>query len=113
MTIVRRDFPAANAAEFSNTGRTDCEAVYNATGMIYNPTLQTCLFDDSWQPSTQGRRRLGASAEVGAACASDIARELGQLQEKQAAQTQELNELRVQQVRTNALLEKLLLSHKI
>jgi hypothetical protein len=35
-----------------------CNAVYNATGLIYQPAVQACLFDDSW-PGGQGRRRLG------------------------------------------------------
>ena len=120
MTIVRRDFPTANAAEFSNVGRTECDAVYNATGMIHEPTLQTCLFDDSWPTDSQDHRRLGAFPDSGATCASDIVEDLGWLQEKyaedlkdlkvelKAAHAQELKILGEQQARTNAMLEKLL-----
>ena len=59
VTLVRKNFPDANAAEFSNTGRVWCNAVYNATGLIYEPTLQTCLFGDTWRAGPEGRRRLG------------------------------------------------------
>jgi hypothetical protein len=64
MTLVRKNFPNANAAEFSNIGGAWCNAVYNATGLAYDPSLQTCLFDDSWSAGSQhDRRRLGASAK--------------------------------------------------
>ena len=63
MTFVRRNFPDANAAEYSNSGRTECDAVYNATGLIYDPTLQTCMFDDSWPIDLEDRRRLRDASE--------------------------------------------------
>ena len=34
VTLVRKNFPDANAAEFSNTGLVWCNAVYNASGLI-------------------------------------------------------------------------------
>jgi hypothetical protein len=81
MTLVRKNFPAANAAEFSNTGRAWCRAVYNATGLVYDPSLQTCLFDDSRSAgSKQDRRRLGTSSA----------------EERQANFSEELNKLKTE-----------------
>jgi hypothetical protein len=61
--------------------------------MIYNPTLQTCLFGDSWPAGPQDRRRLSAPADSGAACAEDIIKYLGQLQGKH---TEDLKDLKAE-----------------
>jgi hypothetical protein len=115
VALVRKKFPDANAAEFSNTGRVWCNAVYNASGLIYEPTLQTCLFDDSWPPGSQDRRRLGASGE--GVCEAVSSEDLDKLKtelktELKAAHARELKKLEDRlakhQARTNALLEKLL-----
>ena len=53
-------FDREGCLETPTIGRAWCNAVYNATGLIYEPTLQTCLFDDSWPADSQGRRRLDA-----------------------------------------------------
>ena len=31
--------------------------------MVYDPEVQTCLFDGSWSTGSQDRRRLGASRD--------------------------------------------------
>ena len=91
VTLVRRDFPEANAAEFSNTGRVWCDAVYNATGLIYEPTVQTCLFDESWPAGSEDRRRLGAPADAERECAAvDISKGLDELRAKHKADLDEL-----------------------
>jgi hypothetical protein len=92
VTLVRQHFPDANAAKYSNIGRAECDAVYNATGLIYDPTMQTCLFDDSWRASTHGRRRLDASGVPGE-CEANISISLDKLK---AAQAEELDKLRSQ-----------------
>ena len=43
---VRREHPDANAAHYSNIGNVWCKAVYNATGVIFDAEVQTCLFSD-------------------------------------------------------------------
>ena len=45
-SLVRRNHPEANAAEYSNTGGVWCKAVFNATGVIYDPEVQTCIFSE-------------------------------------------------------------------
>jgi hypothetical protein len=45
-SLVRRNHPEANAAEYSNTGGVWCKAVFNATGVIYDPQVQTCIFSE-------------------------------------------------------------------
>ena len=35
------------AAEFSNDGTHECYAIYEASGVVYDPKWQTCLFDDA------------------------------------------------------------------
>ena len=108
MALVRKNFPDANAAEFSNTGRVWCNAVYNASGLIYEPTLQTCLFDDSWPADSGDRRRLGASAvtadsECEAVSSEDIDRLKTELKnELKAAHAEELDE---QEKRLTAMME--------
>ena len=96
---MRKNFPDAAGAEFSNTGDVWCDAVGNAcasppvrylhqqnrimaivartthsltplrllpcdrSGIIFDPTVQTCLFDDSWSSAravNRGRRQLDA-----------------------------------------------------
>lgn len=94
MTLVRKNFPAANAAEFSNTGRVWCNAVYNATGLIYEPTLQTCLFDDSWPAGSGDRRRLGASDDE---CDTDISEDLDKLKTQlENSHAEELDKLKTE-----------------
>jgi hypothetical protein len=58
VTVVRKMFPDANAAELSNTGEVWCDAVFNVTGVIYEPLKQVCIFDDSWRTERGDRRRL-------------------------------------------------------
>ena len=43
---VTHDFPAANAAEYSNVGEGWCLAVFGAKGVIADPSRQTCLFEE-------------------------------------------------------------------
>ena len=43
--VVHRDYEAANAAVYSNVGREECWAVFDVAGMIYDPMLQTCVFE--------------------------------------------------------------------
>jgi hypothetical protein len=97
VTLVRQNFPDANAATYSNTGRAECDAVYSATGLIYDPTLQTCLFDDSWPAGTQGRRRLGAVGMPGE-CEANVSKSLDKLK---FAHAEELDKLRAQIGQTN------------
>ena len=115
VALVRKTFPDANAAEFSNTGLVWCNAVYNASGLIYEPTLQTCLFDDSWPAGSQDRRRLESLGE--GVCEVVKREDLDKLKtelktELQASHAHELKKLEdrlsKQQAQTNALLEKLL-----
>ena len=80
MAFVRRNFPDANAAEYSNHGRTECDAVYNATGLIYDPTLQTCLFDDSWPIDSEGRRRLRDAS--GGECGAEVTVKMAEMSRK-------------------------------
>ena len=61
VTVVHKTFPDANAAEFSNTGGVWCDAAFNATGVIYEPLKQICIFDDSWRTARGDRRRLAHS----------------------------------------------------
>ena len=120
VALVRKSFPDANAAEFSNTGLVWCNAVYNASGLIYEPTLQTCLFDDSWPAGSQDRRRLEPlgegvceavkredldklKTELKTELQASHAHELKKLEDKLSKQEDRLSK---QQARTNALLEK-------
>jgi hypothetical protein len=43
--VVHRDYEIANAAVYSNVGREECWAVFEAAGVIYDPVLQTCVFE--------------------------------------------------------------------
>ena len=43
--VVHRDYEAANAAVYSNVGREECWAAFEVVGVIYDPVLQTCVFD--------------------------------------------------------------------
>lgn len=43
--VVHRDYEVANAAMYSNVGREECWAVFEAVGVIYDPMLQTCVFE--------------------------------------------------------------------
>ena len=122
VALVRKNFPDANAAEFSNTGLVWCNAVYNASGLVYEPTLQTCLFDDSWPAGSQDRRRLEPlgegvceavkredldklKTELKTELQASHAHELKKLEDKLSKQEDRLSK---QQAQTNALLEKLL-----
>ena len=44
--VVHGDYEAANAAVYSNIGREECWAVFGAAGVIYDPVLQTCVFEE-------------------------------------------------------------------
>ena len=44
VALVRRDFPAANAAEYGNAGQGWCNAIFEAVGVIFDPMIQTCMF---------------------------------------------------------------------
>jgi hypothetical protein len=44
VALVRMTFPNANAAAFSNMGQGWCEAVFNAQGVVYEHSVQTCIF---------------------------------------------------------------------
>ena len=41
--VVHRDYE--NAAVYSNVGREECWAVFEAAGVIYDPVLRTCVFE--------------------------------------------------------------------
>eukprot|EP01046_Picozoa_sp_COSAG06_P007568 COSAG06_NODE_371_length_16707_cov_57.805576_12_plen_279_part_00 len=43
--VVHRDYETANAAVYSNVRREECWAVFEAAGVIYDPVLQTCVFE--------------------------------------------------------------------
>jgi hypothetical protein len=43
--LVQRDYETAAAAEYSNTGHGWCNAVFEAAGVIYDPEVQTCVFE--------------------------------------------------------------------
>ena len=48
MTPGKRPFARGqdvNAAVYSNVGRKECWAVFDAVGMVYDPMLQTCVFE--------------------------------------------------------------------
>ena len=64
--MVRRNRPAANVAEYSNTGGVWCKAVFNTTGVIYDPKVQTksCIF-------SEGIERHALEGGAAAAMASD------------------------------------------
>ena len=44
-TLVHRDHREATAAEYSNVGGEWCFAVFEATGVIFDPMIQTCVFE--------------------------------------------------------------------
>ena len=45
-TIVRRDYVTAYAVEYDNLGGDACSAILSeVAGVIYDPTMQTCIFD--------------------------------------------------------------------
>ena len=44
IALVNKDYPAANAASYSNTGEGWCKAVFGAVGVIFDPLVQTCIF---------------------------------------------------------------------
>ena len=47
VALVRRDFPEARAAEYSNSGKEWCNAVFGEMGgVIYDPMVQSCIFDE-------------------------------------------------------------------
>jgi hypothetical protein len=93
IALVRENFPDANAAEFSNTGRVWCDAVYNASGLIFDPAVQTCLFDDNWPVNIQRRRHL---------VDTDV-------DDCSTAQEEQLNAIRQEMENIKTILDKLLL----
>ena len=46
ISLVRKHYPDANGAEFSNIGGGWCNAVFGAVGVIFDPSVQTCIFED-------------------------------------------------------------------
>ena len=45
-TLVRRDYVTAYAVEYSNLGDDACHAILSeVAGVIYDPTVQTCIFN--------------------------------------------------------------------
>ena len=80
-------FDREGCLETPTIGRAWCNAVYNATGLIYEPTMQTCLFDDSW-PGSQGHRQLG-TGECEAVTGDDLRALKEEIQEEFRAHTQE------------------------
>jgi DNA-directed RNA polymerase alpha subunit len=88
--------------------------------VVYDPEVQTCLFDGSWSTGSQDRRRLGASrdgfceaveredldklkTELKTELQASHARELKKLEDRLSKQEDRLSK---QQAQTNALLEK-------
>ena len=61
-SLVRRNHPEANAAEYS-TGGVWCKAVFNATGVIYDPEVQTCIFSDERQALEGGMAAVVIAAD--------------------------------------------------
>lgn len=53
VSLVRRLHPKANGAVFSNVGGVWCQAVFNASGVVFEPAVQSCLFDESSELCTQ------------------------------------------------------------
>ena len=45
VVVVHRDYEAAKAAGYSNIGREQCWAVFEVAGVLYDPVVQTCVFD--------------------------------------------------------------------
>ena len=67
----------------------------NRTGLIYDPMVQTCLFDDSW--SAAGRRRRLGSVAAPDECAADVTSELEQLEARlQSAHSEEMEQLKAE-----------------
>ena len=83
-----------------------------STGVIYDPTVQTCLFDGGWSPDTNGnddnRRRLRSDEEASVAvCAAGAAEAVSAAQEEAAAKHDELQaELRELKALVHQLLAK-------
>lgn len=66
------------------------------TGLIYDPMVQPCLFDDSWSTAGRRRRRLGSVAAPDE-CAADVTSELEQLEARlQSAHSEEMEQLKAE-----------------
>ena len=67
--------------------------------MIYDPMIQTCLFDESW--AAAGRRRLGSAVAPGE-CDTDVTAKLEQLKMSQSGELEQL-EARMQSAHSQEL----------
>jgi hypothetical protein len=75
------------------------------SGLIFDPLVQTCIFDDSW-PVQDARRRL-RSAEFGSnrqECSVEIMEELQQLK---ATRAEDMNSLKTEMAELKAMLRAL------
>ena len=100
VTLVHTHFPGANAAEYSNLGDTVCDAVFNASGVIFDATVQTCIFiaDEDEDPA---RRRRLAHDNYGGGCSSEV----GGLKQEVAEMKDEMQRRHTE---VTALLQRLL-----
>jgi len=64
LSLVSLHFPDADGAQYSNVGKTECFAVYNASGVVYDYAVQTCMFAPQ-QAQQQGRRLRTTAGEEG------------------------------------------------
>ena len=68
-------------------------AVFVSTGVIYDPVVQTCIFDPGWSPDTSegDRRRLRSDEDTSAAvCAAGASEAVAVAQEESAAKHEQL-----------------------
>ena len=89
-------------------------AVFVSTGVIYDPVVQTCIFDPGWSPDTsEDRRRLRSDEDASTAmCAAGAAEAVAAGQEESAAKHEqlqtELRELKAETQELKAMLRQLL-----
>ena len=74
ISLVRRMYPMANGAEYSNEGHVWCNAVFDARGVICGQPVQSCLFEDSPEEVTSASDAPPCSvAALAAACPGGLA----------------------------------------
>ena len=91
------------------------EAVFVRTGVIYDPVVQTCIFDPGWSPDSgpDDRRRLRSDEDTSAAvCAAGASEAVAVAQVESAAKHEqlqtELRELKAETQELKAMLRQLL-----
>ena len=85
------------------------------TGVIYDPVVQTCIFDPGWSPDSgpEDRRRLRSDEKTSVGeCAAGAAEAVAAAQEESAAKHEqlqtELRELKAETKQLKAMLQQLL-----